>query len=86
MPKKTNTTPPAAKLVRPAAARKPRAIRKSAAATSDKDDLNVGLDRTEIASRAYELFLAEGGTHGRDIEHWLQAERELRARGLTSAA
>jgi len=30
-----------------------------------------------IALRAYELFLARGGQHGRDLEDWLQAEREL---------
>jgi len=30
-----------------------------------------------IAFRAYELFLARGGQHGRDLEDWLQAEREL---------
>ena len=30
-----------------------------------------------IASRAYDIWLNEGGSHGRDLEHWLQAEREL---------
>ena len=30
-----------------------------------------------IALRAYELFLTRGGQHGRDLEDWLQAEREL---------
>ena len=30
-----------------------------------------------IALRAYELFLVRGGQHGRDLEDWLQAEREL---------
>jgi hypothetical protein len=33
----------------------------------------------DIARRSYELFLASGGTHGHDVEHWLQAERDLRA-------
>lgn len=36
--------------------------------------------REEIARRAYELYVARGGTHGYDIEDWLQAERELRGR------
>jgi hypothetical protein len=31
-----------------------------------------------IAARAYELYLARGGTHGADMDDWLQAERELR--------
>jgi hypothetical protein len=33
----------------------------------------------EIARRAYELFLQQGAQHGRDLEHWLTAERELGA-------
>jgi hypothetical protein len=33
--------------------------------------------RDEIARRSYELFLAGGGIHGHDLEHWVQAEREL---------
>jgi len=31
----------------------------------------------DIARRAYELFLARGGAHGRDEEDWLLAESEL---------
>lgn len=30
-----------------------------------------------IARRAYERFEERGGGHGRDIEDWLEAEREL---------
>ena len=37
-----------------------------------------------IARRAYELFLERGGTHGHDIEDWLQAERELLDAARTS--
>ncbi len=33
----------------------------------------------EIAVRSYELYLARGGSHGHDVEDWLQAESELRA-------
>jgi len=33
----------------------------------------------EIAIRAYELFLNEGCAYGRDVEHWLRAEEQLRA-------
>jgi hypothetical protein len=32
---------------------------------------------TEIARRAYELYLARGREDGRDVEDWMQAEREL---------
>jgi Protein of unknown function (DUF2934) len=33
---------------------------------------------SEIASRAYELFIRRGSQHGRDWEDWLLAECELR--------
>lgn len=32
---------------------------------------------TQIQQRAYELFLERGCEHGRDVEDWLEAEREL---------
>ncbi|HVH27987.1 MAG TPA: DUF2934 domain-containing protein [Vicinamibacterales bacterium] len=31
----------------------------------------------DIAMRAYQLFIQRGGEHGRDIEDWLLAQREL---------
>lgn len=31
----------------------------------------------EIQQRAYELFLERGCEHGRDVEDWLEAEKEL---------
>ena len=42
------------------------------------------LNHAEIANRAYELFLANGAAHGRDLEHWLQAESELRDRSISA--
>jgi hypothetical protein len=33
--------------------------------------------RDAIARRAYEIYLSRGGAHGRNIDDWLQAEREL---------
>ena len=32
---------------------------------------------TDIANRAYQLFLERGGEHGRDVDDWLVAQREL---------
>ena len=32
----------------------------------------------EIGQRAHKIFLARGGTHGRDLEDWLLAEQELK--------
>jgi hypothetical protein len=34
-------------------------------------------DRDRVAQRAYELYLARGGTDGLDMDDWLAAEREL---------
>lgn len=34
-------------------------------------------DPDRIARRAYELYLARGGSHGRELEDWLAAEREF---------
>ena len=39
-----------------------------------------GLERDEVAQRAYELYIARGCQHGYDLEDWLVAERELRQR------
>lgn len=38
------------------------------------------LSYEEIAERAYELYEARGREDGRDMDDWLEAERELRAR------
>ena len=39
----------------------------------------------EIRRRAYEIYLERGEQPGRELDDWLQAEREL-ARGLFSRA
>ena len=39
--------------------------------SEESSDLSV-----EIARRAYEIWLNEGGAHGCDLDHWLRAERE----------
>lgn len=38
-------------------------------------DLNA-----EIAKVAYELYVRDGRQHGKDREHWLEAEKIVRAR------
>jgi hypothetical protein len=47
-------------------------------------ELNTASDgapsEQDIAIRAHELFLKRGAVDGHDLEDWLQAERELRAR------
>lgn len=34
----------------------------------------------QIAEAAYRRYLSRGGSHGRDFDDWLEAERELRSR------
>lgn len=43
-----------------------------------RNDPNQMFSSDEIAERAYQIFEREGRNDGRDMEHWLQAERELR--------
>ena len=33
----------------------------------------------EISRRAYEIFVQRGRPNGQDLEHWLQAEAELKS-------
>jgi hypothetical protein len=57
---------------------------KRAAATADDRTPkplapSASVTAAEIASRAYDLYLARGCEHGHDVEDWLRAERELNA-------
>ena len=78
-----STTPKAS-----ATPRKPRAAKPTPAAPRlvPRDAPSTPLDSAEIAARAFEMFLERGAVHGHDLEHWLEAERDLRAQRLTSAA
>jgi hypothetical protein len=40
--------------------------------------------RLETEKRAYELYEARGGEHGRDVDDWLEAEEELRRTASTA--
>ena len=72
---------------RPVAPRKPRAAKAPATPTLVASRVPPDIaDRHAIAIRAYQLFLENGGVHGRDVEHWLQAEAELVGGMLNSAA
>lgn len=55
-------------------------------ANAGKSDRNAGEEHDAIAAahspdriaeRAYELYLARGGSDGQDFDDWLAAEREL---------
>jgi hypothetical protein len=48
------------------------------AAPQDAGDTTAAnVDRERVASRAYELYIARGGQHGRALDDWLEAEQEL---------
>ena len=36
-----------------------------------------------IARRAHELYLQRGGVHGKDVEDWVRAEKELSDESVT---
>jgi hypothetical protein len=74
MPKTTNSAKP--KTDR-------RKTTKSLAATPELTTPTIS--DAEIARRAFEVYCERGGQHGRDLEDWLQAERELRTRVSTAA-
>ena len=45
-----------------------------------------GVTEGDIARRAFELYCERGREDGHDVDDWLNAERELREAGSSSAA
>lgn len=78
MPKSTQTTQSTMTTTRTRTRKSPTTPAASTASSLSS------LSHADIANRAYELFLAAGAPHGRDLEHWLQAERELRTRSVSA--
>ena len=54
----------------------------STVAVSELERVVVSLDNLaeQIRKRAYEIWECEGRPHGRDIQHWSQAETEFHPR------
>ena len=48
-------------------------------------DSNSTPTQDQIARRAYEIFIERGQPEGRDLEHWLEAEKQLRAAGQSKS-
>jgi Protein of unknown function (DUF2934) len=40
----------------------------------------------EIARRAHELYVERGGEHGKDVDDWVRAEKELSKEPVAGAA
>jgi len=47
---------------------------------------DVNVSDEAVAARAFEYYLSRGGEHGRDMDDWLAAERDLRAPAAASGA
>jgi hypothetical protein len=47
-------------------------------------DAAANITESDIARRAYDLYLARGCTPGHQLEDWLQAEQELRQGSLVN--
>ena len=62
--KKTDSTPVTVR---------PKTTRRAA----DRAPQPPEITSTDIARLAYELFERRGGTHGAELDDWLQAERQL---------
>lgn len=54
-----------------------RLVEESALMFEQVSDVLEGPTTDQIAERAYHLFLERGCQHGRDMEDWLEAERQL---------
>jgi DUF2934 family protein len=49
------------------------------AAVPERDRAPEQFRMNRIAARAHEIYEARGGEHGKDMDDWLQAEREIDA-------
>lgn len=60
-------------------------MRKKEAGVKKQGSKNHNPSHEHIAVRAYEIYISRGAEHGRDLDDWLQAERELIAQNSSSA-
>jgi hypothetical protein len=77
MPKKSADAPAS---LGPSPSRSPRA---RAADTTRGGTGAIEPSHNEIAEAAYQRYLGRGGAHGQDVNDWMEAERELRARRIS---
>lgn len=54
-----------------------RPIVSSTVASADADSLEISKRHEKIRCRAYEIYLERGSEPGRELDNWLQAEREI---------
>jgi DUF2934 family protein len=78
MPKKNADSPERPGSATPQPPSRPRAPRARTTA-GNGDPSAPHPSHIEIAEAAYHRYLNRGGTDGRDVDDWIEAERELRA-------
>jgi Protein of unknown function (DUF2934) len=52
-------------------------VKSPAGKSGNQDPRGTGPALEEIRLRAYEIYIERGGTDGRDLDDWLQAEKEF---------
>ena len=82
MPKSTKT--PSTTVPRTTRSRRQHSAPVERNTANDIPTPSSSLTHGDIALRAYELYLAEGAMPGRELDHWLRAESELRDRTVAS--
>ena len=76
-------------------ARKPRATKKASGNGATQPEMTQSSSKPvssvfngdfeeQVRRRAYEIYESQGRPHGRDQEHWQQAEAEVRGRTRTA--
>lgn len=71
---------------KPGAGKASKSTVKAGAATNSKvaprpavEVTELEVSRASIAKRAFEIWLQNACRHGNDIEHWLEAEKQLKS-------
>ena len=77
---KSNKTSKAAPAPAPAPAAKPAKALAACGAAKALARSSYEPTQEEIQTRAFEIYVSEGCKEGNDLEYWLRAEQELRAR------
>jgi hypothetical protein len=78
MPKKSADAPAS---LGPSPSRSPRA--RAADTARGGSTSTIEPSHNDIAEAAYQRYLSRGGAHGQDVNDWMEAERELRARRIS---
>jgi hypothetical protein len=54
-------------------------VRPIAIAKLNQDEINFVLARDEVSRRAYFSYVNQGSSQGHEVQHWLEAEKQLLA-------